>query len=180
MIQVPVLTTARLTLRAPGLADFEPLAEFYASERSRHVGGPITREQAWRVLAAETGHWTLRGFGRWAVEESATGALVGLVGPWFPEGWPEPEIGWDLMNGHEGKGYATEAAFAALQGAYDLFGWTTAISLVAPGNPASRRVAHRLGASRDGSFTHVRFGEMEVWRHLSPEDLAAGGIEAYA
>lgn len=180
MTQIPTLTTARLTLRAPSEADFPAVAGFYASERSKYVGGPATAEQSWRMLATELGHWPLRGYGRWAIEETTTGSLVGMIGPWYPLGWPEPEIGWDLMNGFEGKGFATEAAKAALEYAYETLGWTTAISLVGAPNDRSRRVAQRMGASKEGMFTHERYGTLELWRHLSPDTLTSGGIEAYA
>lgn len=171
MTQIPTLTTQRLTLRPLANDDFPSLAEFYASDRSKYVGGPATEEQTWRMLATELGHWSLRGYGRWAVEETATGKLAGIIGPWCPLGWPEPEIGWDLMNGFEGRGYATEAAMAALQYAYDTLGWPTAISLVSPPNDGSRRVARRMGASKEGVFTHERHGPLEIWRHLSPGNL---------
>lgn len=180
LMDIPTLTTARLTLRALVATDFPAIAAFYASERSRHVGGPATKEQSWRMLATELGHWQLRGFGRWAVEESTTGKLAGIIGPWYPLGWPEPEIGWDLMNGFEGKGYATEAALVSLLYAYETLGWPTAISLVSPPNGGSRRVAQRMRASNEGMFTHERHGPLEIWRHLSPADLAYGGMEAYA
>lgn len=166
---IPELQTERLRLRAPCLDDLDALTAFYSSPRSSFVGGPLTKELTWRVLATEIGHWPLRGFGRWAVEERATGALAGIVGLWFPEGFPENELGWDLMDGFEGKGYATEAARAARDYAYDQLGWRTLISLVADGNDASARVAARLGATPDGRFTHVRWGEMSVWRHPAPE-----------
>ena len=173
MTRIPILTTARLTLRAPAEQDFDTFAEFFASERAQFVGGPATREQSWRMLATELGHWHLRGFGRWAVEETATGAFAGIIGNWYPLGWPEPEIGWDLMNGFEGRGYATEAALAALTHAYQRLNWKTAVSLVSPPNDGSRRVAKRMGAKREGMFTHERHGPLEIWRHLSPADLAA-------
>lgn len=168
----PTLHTERLTLKALGEEHFAPLAEFYASERSRFVGGPDTAERTWRTLASEIGHWTLRGYGRFAVEDTKTGAMVGLVGPWYPEGWPEPELGWDLMNGFEGKGYATEAAHAARAWAYAEKGWTTAISLTADGNDGSARVAQRLGCAHDGRFIHEVHGDMNVWRHPSPQELS--------
>ena len=169
-INIPTLTTERLTLRAPGPQDFEPMAEFYASDRSKFVGGPTTPELTWRNLAAEIGHWTLRGYGRWTVEETATGKMAGMVGPWNPEGWPEPELGWDLMNGFEGRGYATEAAHAARQFAFTELGWTTAISLCAVGNDASVAVALRLGCTEEPEgFTHERWGKMRVFRHPGPE-----------
>lgn len=180
MTQIPTISTPRLTLRAPAIEDFPDFAAFYASDRSKFVGGPATPEQSWRMLAVELGHWPLRGYGRWAVEETATGKFVGVIGLWNPEGWPEAELGWDLMNGFEGKGYATEAALAAREYAYDILGWTTVISLVAPGNDGSRAVAKRIGAAQDGMFDHQRFGPLEVWRHPSPQDLSAGGMEAYA
>lgn len=168
----PVLTTERLTLRPLGARDFEPLVEFYASPRSGFVGGPMDRAQVWRHLATEIGHWTLRGYGRFGVEETATGDFVGVVGPWNPEGWPEPEIGWDLMDGHEGKGYATEAARAARDWAYGT-GWRTAISLVAHGNDGSARVAGRLGCVEEGEFDHARLGRLRIFRHPAASEVSA-------
>ena len=114
------------------------------------------------------------------VEVTETGEIVGNVGLWNPEGWPEPEIGWDLFEGAEGKGYATEAARAARAYAYDVLGWTTVISLVKPANEASARVAARMGAFLDSEFTHERWGHMQVWRHPAPADIADGGMEAYS
>ncbi|MEM0988817.1 MAG: GNAT family N-acetyltransferase [Pseudomonadota bacterium] len=169
---VPTLETERLTLGPLSQDHFQPMADFYASERAQFVGGPMDPEQTWRTLALEIGHWALRGYGRFAVTEKASGRMVGVIGPWNPHGWPEPEIGWDLMNGFEGKGYATEAARAALDHAYRDLGWTTAISLVAKGNDGSRRVAERLGARFDREFTHVRFGLMDVMRHAGPGGAA--------
>ncbi|KGB82345.1 acetyltransferase [Rhodovulum sp. NI22] len=166
---IPTVETQRLTLRGPTQGDFPAVAAFYASDRSVFVGGPMTAEATWRHLACEIGHWALRGYGRWAVVEKTSGAICGIVGLWDPDGWPEPEIGWDLFDGFEGRGYATEAALAARGFAYDVLGWTTAISLVKPANTASARVAGRLGARRDGRFDHARFGTLDVYRHPAPE-----------
>ncbi len=177
---IPTIETDRLILRAPQAGDFAPFAAFYASDRARFVGGPLTAEGSWRMLAMEIGHWSLKGFGRWIAEDRATGAAVGLIGLFEPEGWPEPEIGWDLFNGFEGHGYATEAALAARDYAYDMLGWTTAISLVKEGNDASAAVARRMGAKPDGVVTHERHGQMHVWRHPAPAETSDGGMEAYA
>ena len=171
-IVIPTLKTERLVMRAPETDDFEVFAQFYASPRANFVGGPLDREGAWRMLAMEIGHWRLADFGRWIAARRDTGAPVGLIGAFCPEGWPEPELGWDLFEGHEGHGYATEAARAARAHVYDHLGWTTAISLVKPGNDASARVCERLGARPDGSFTHARHGFMHVWRHPGPAELA--------
>lgn len=167
------LTTDRLTLRVPTLDDFDPLAAFYASDRSRFVGGPQTAELTWRTLATEVGHWHLRGYGRFAVEERSSGKLCGIIGPFYPLGFPEPELGWDLMNGFEGKGYATEAARAVRDYVYGTLGMTTLISLIAHGNTGSEAVARRLGCVEEPEvFTHERWGELRVFRHPSPGELA--------
>ncbi len=84
------LETDRLLLRQWRPDDFDHYAEYYADEElARYVGGACDRPQAWRRWAAEIGHWTLRGYGFWAVEEKQTGNLAGCVGLWFPDGWPE-------------------------------------------------------------------------------------------
>lgn len=172
LFQIPELETDRLRLRAPHLDDWPTLSEFYASDRSKFVGGPMTAEQTWRSLATETGHWALRGFGRWALEEKATGAFIGVCGLWEPDGFPEMELGWDLMNGATGKGYATEAGAAARAYAYGELGRGTLISMIAPKNDGSKGVATRLGARFEKMFTHVTFGEVEIWRHPAPEALS--------
>ena len=176
---IPTLQTPRLTLRAPGAQDAEALMAFYASDRARFVGGPKDRAQAWRQLGTEIGHWVMHGYGRWMVDVTETGETVGMVGLWNPEGWPEPEIGWDLFEGAEGRGYATEAAEAARAHAYDVLGWSTAISLVDPENHGSAAVARRLGAAPDGTFT-MGDHEVVIYRHPGPDALSEGGAEAYA
>ena len=179
-ISIPTLETARLILRAPGPQDFDVFAEFYASDRAKFVGGPLDAEGAWRMLAMEIGHWHMAGFGRWICVARDSGAAVGLVGLFAPEGWPEPEIGWDLFAGHEGRGYATEAALAARDHAYGVLGWTTAISLVKPANAASARVAQRLGAWHKRDHQHPRHGLVQLWRHPAADAAANGATEAGA
>lgn len=169
MTDAPVLETDRLILRQHRQEDFEPYAAFYAHPTApRHIGGPRSRQDAWRALGYMIGHWTLRGYGMFALEEKATGAYVGRAGPYFPEGWPEPEIGWTLMLGQTGKGYATEAATRARRWAYDTLGWTTAISLIEPANTSSIRLAERLGATFEATYD-PGFGDMSVYRHPGPE-----------
>ncbi|WP_037311251.1 GNAT family N-acetyltransferase [Ruegeria halocynthiae] len=177
---IPRLETERLILRAPSEADLDAEAEFYASDASEFVGGRKRRDETWRLIAMLLGHWTLRGYGFWGVEEKGTGTYVGRVGLWFPEAWPEREIGWTLMNTATGKGYATEAALAARAHAYDVLGWDTAISLIDPENHASKAVAERLDAQFDYHYEHPKFGTTEIWRHPAPADLVNGGMEAYA
>lgn len=168
-IDIPILETERFIMRGHMESDFESEAEFYATDASRFVGGPMTRELLWRSFASLIGHWVLRGYGFWALEERNTGAYLGRVGLWFPEGWPEPELGWTLMPSAQGKGYATQAAIQTRDYAYTKLGWKTAISLIDPDNKPSIALAKRLGASEDGTYQHERYGLMHIWRHPSPE-----------
>jgi RimJ/RimL family protein N-acetyltransferase len=167
---IPVLGTERLRLRAPAAGDFEAMAAFLASERARMIGGPLDRLAAWRALAASLGHWELRGYGMWAVEEAATGAFVGQVGMFDPEGWIAAEIGWWIAPPEaEGRGFAFEAAVAARRYAYEVAGWREAFSVIHPENARSIRLAERLGCRLDREQA-IPSGEMRlVFRHPEPE-----------
>lgn len=170
---IPVLETERLILRETRESDLDALAAFYADpELSRFVGGPLDRDDTWRRMAMGLGHWRLRGFGNWALEEKATGDFVGWCGLWSPEGFPGREVGWGLMKDKHGRGFATEAALRARAHAYGALCWDSAISLIARGNDPSVRVARRLGASFE-SFTEFRGLECAIYRHPSPRSLAS-------
>ena len=166
---IPTLETDRLILRAPSESDLDAEVAFYASDRSAYVGGPLPREQVWRMLAAFLGHWSMRGYGFWGIDDKETGEYLGRAGLWFPEGWPEREIGWALMAGAEGRGIALEAATMARNHAYGTLGWDSAISLIAPGNDRSVALAERLGARFDYEYVHPRFGKTLVYRHPKRE-----------
>lgn len=177
---IPRLETGRLILRDLREPDIGAEIDFYATEAARFVGGPKAPHQTWRAMAMMLGHWALRGFGFWALEEKASGRYLGRVGLWYPHGWYDREIGWTLMPAAQGQGFATEAAQAARAHAYDILGWDTAISQIAPDNAASKAVARRLGASFETLYEDPEYGPTEIWRHLPPEDLVDGGMEAYA
>jgi RimJ/RimL family protein N-acetyltransferase len=100
-------------------------------------------------MAVHLGHWSLRGYGQWALQERATGQLVGRAGLWQPEGWPGLEVGWLLGRRYWGRGYATEAGAAALAYAFDELGAEHVISLIRPENRGSIRVAERLGETHE-------------------------------
>jgi len=178
---IPRLETERLILRGFRPSDFESYAEYSASERAKGTGGPAGRVDAWRSFGHMAGHWMLRGYGFFVLEEKASGQAIGTCGPYFPEGWPEREIGWTLWGAQaEGKGYAYEAALAARGFAYETLGWDTVISMILDGNTRSEQLAQRMGCTRDGGFMHEKFGAASIWRHPSPADLGDGGMEAYA
>lgn len=171
-LDIPVLETERLVLRAHSLDDLDAEVAFYESDRCIHVGGRKTRDDVWRLLATFIGHWAFRGYGFWAIEDRETRSYQGRVGLWYPGGWPEPEIGWVLMGNGEGRGFATEAAIAARNYAYETLGWTTAISLIDPENARSQAVATRLGAQRCGTHFFKQGDFADIWRHPGPEGAA--------
>ena len=147
------LDTERLRLRAFRQEDFETYAAICADpEVMRHLGEgkPLARSDVWRQMAMILGHWQLRGYGLWAVEERATGRLLGRIGFFEPEGWPDFELGWMLRREAWGNGYATEGARRAMAYAFTELGRDHLISLIRPGNDPSIRVAERLGETLRG------------------------------
>lgn len=169
---IPVIETERLRLRGPERRDFEAFAEFMATDRARHVGGPIGRTLAWRGFCHVTGHWVHRGYSAFIIADKASDMAIGMAGPWFPEGWPEPEIAWSIWQAKaEGKGLAFEAATASRKHAYTALGWTTAISLIVEGNDRSAALARRMGCVHEGDFHHEVFGPSRIFRHPGPADM---------
>lgn len=143
------LQTERLVLRQPNGGDADAIMAYYNTERSQYTGGNLGRFNAWKQTAAMLGHWDIAGYGLWAVTARGNDDILGLVGPFYPEGWPETEIGWVVFEGSEGKGYAFEAAKAALADARSRLGWRDIVHYIAPENARSIKLAERLGAVRD-------------------------------
>jgi RimJ/RimL family protein N-acetyltransferase len=113
----------------------------------RYLGvPPMNRAEAWRNMAMAMGHWAIRGYGFFSLESKETGEWVGRVGPWRPEGWPGREVGWTISPDHTRKGYATEAARASLDYAFETLGWTEVIHVILEGNAPSIAVAEKLGS----------------------------------
>lgn len=151
MIEVK-LETERLILRMWREDDFEAYAKICAdADVMRYIGGKaLSRLEAWRHMAYLAGHWQLLGYGHWAVEEKATGNLIGRLGFLNPAGWPAFEIGWTLGRDSWGKGYAIEGARRALEYAFDTLNKAHVISLIHRDNKASIRVAEKLGEKVEG------------------------------
>lgn len=147
------LETERLIMRMWRDADFEEYAKLCADpEVMRFLGGKVfDRTEAWRQMASMIGHWYLRGYGIWAVEEKDSGRLAGRIGCINPEGWPGFEVGWTLKREFWGKGYATEAGRRAIEYGFTELDKPHIISLIHPENRASIRVAERLGETLEGN-----------------------------
>jgi len=145
-----IIETERLILRPVDPdRDFEPWAKAMADENTvRYLGTkPMNRAESWRSMAMAIGHWAIRGYGFFSLEHRVTGEWVGRVGPWYPEGWPAPEVGWTISPDHLGRGYATEAALASLRYAFDTLGWKQVIHVIMEGNEASMAVARKIGST---------------------------------
>jgi RimJ/RimL family protein N-acetyltransferase len=152
-----MIETERLVLRPiDPERDFEPWARAMADEQTvRYLGTrPMNRAEAWRSMALALGHWSIRGYGFFTVENKATGEWIGRVGPWFPEGWPDREVGWTISPDHLRQGYATEAGRASIDYVFDNLGWSNVVHVILEGNRASIAVAEKLGSrllyARDG------------------------------
>ncbi len=155
-LRIPRIETSRLRLREFVESDIETMVKIAGDpEVSRFItldGLPKDREHAWRTMTNLMGHWALRGYGMWAIEEKASGLFAGYVGPYFPETWPDKEIGWTIAKDFWGRGFATEAARMALEYARDTLKWPKVIHVIDPENWRSIAVAERIGSKRVGEW----------------------------
>ena len=170
------LETARLLLRPPVRADFDAWAQVATdAENMRHLGGVKSRPEAWRHFAFTVGSWHLQGFGVFSLIEKATGAWVGRVGALQPEGWPGTEVGWTLAREFWGRGYAFEAATAAIDWTFARIGWTDVIHCISADNLPSIALATKLGSRKLGTATlpaPYEGLEVDVWGQSRGEWLA--------
>ena len=145
-----IATMDRLTLRELTLDDagalFEVLGDPVAME---HYPAPKTRTEVAGWIEWARDSYECHGFGLWAVERTADGAFIGDCGPMLQpvEGRLVPEIGYHVVRREWGRGYATEAAIACRDLVLGLFGFDRVVSIVAPENLASRRVAEKVHAT---------------------------------
>jgi ribosomal-protein-alanine N-acetyltransferase len=144
------LETARLRLRPFTLDDLSAHARLYADpDVTRWIAdgpflGAAAKERSERAVRRFVTHWRDHGFGVWAVEERATGRLIGQCGLNTLDSG-EVEILWALERPAWGHGYGTEAAKAALAYAFDVVGLDRVVALARPQNGPSRRIMDKLG-----------------------------------
>jgi RimJ/RimL family protein N-acetyltransferase len=149
----PLIETDRLTLRRWRGDDVAPNTAMLSDPGTARFitadGKPVTDALVgWRNAAIMSGHWVLHDVGMFVVEETSTGKFVGRVGPWFPPGWPGFEVGWGIGREFRGKGYAVEAARAAIDWSFATFELDRIIHCIDQENTASQAVARRLGAEK--------------------------------
>jgi RimJ/RimL family protein N-acetyltransferase len=165
MAVAPTINTERLTLRQFALDDWRAMHEHYSDlECTRFTfGRALSEGESWRAMASMVGHWQLRGYGPYAVVENASSELVGTVGLWYPNDWPEPEIKWALLRKAWGKGYAQEAA-KAVQGVAVRHLGKPPISLIGVENAPSIHVALAVGATLERQML-FRGNPCNIYRH---------------
>lgn len=167
-ISIPTLRTPRLVLRPWRESDLEPFAVMNADpEVMRHFPSTLSRSEAADLMRRIEEHFRKHGFGPWAVEIIGGESFIGFTGIMVPEieaaFTPCIEVGWRIAREHWGKGYAPEAARAALGFGFNEAGLEEIVSFTVEGNRASRRVMEKLGMTRDPAddFDHP---------HLPPGD----------
>ena len=174
------LRTERLTLRLPTPDDAEAAGAVLEDPRVRtFLGGVSIPREHWPIAVERwIERWELNGIGPFVIERSEDGAFLGRVGfiVWDTRTWTDstfadagdhaqPELGWALAHAHWGNGYATEAARAARDWVRAERGVTKLISVIAPANVASQRVAERLGATPEATVQLYDTGDAVVWVH---------------
>ncbi|MBT1700254.1 GNAT family N-acetyltransferase [Fulvivirgaceae bacterium PWU4] len=164
-----ILETPRLYLRQPREDDWRQLHAYYGdAECMKYTAGKaMTEWESWRKLASLIGHWQMRKYGSYALEERSTGNVIGVAGIEFPMGWPDPEIQWGLSRDFWRKGYASEAVKAIKNMADEFVPTLPLISIIHPGNVNSTHVARAAGASFEREFL-FRDDTWHIYRHSAP------------
>jgi len=160
------LETNRLIFRQWKLEDFQAIQSFFTiPKNAKYVGGVKDAESSWRLMATYIGHYHLKGYSYLAVETKEERQLIGTVGLWNSDPWPEMELGYWLIPDFQGKGFGAEAGLAVLGFAFEQLKVSTLVSYIDPANDPSKRLAKRLGGQLDNTIPLLDFGLHEVYRY---------------
>ena len=165
--------TARLLLRPWRDEDIADFAAMSADPAVMEFLRPLAEPAAAEAYAARLqAHWRQHGFGRWVVEIPGEAGFIGLVGlgtvPFEAHFTPAVEVAWRLSRAHWGRGYATEAATAALDYGFAKLGLAEIVAFTVAANLRSRRVMERLGMTRrpQDDFDHPDVPEGPLKRQV--------------
>ncbi len=166
------IETQRLSLRQFLDEDWQEIHKYYSDKEATKytMGHSLTEGESWRAMASMTGHWQLRGYGPYAMENKASKKLVGIAGFWYPNDWPELEIKWALIRQYWGKGYASEAARAIQQTAIKFMPDTSLISFIHSENTASIKLALTINAIFEKQI-EFRGASWNIYRHPNKIEL---------
>lgn len=175
---VVVAETERLELREFSTEDAEGFYRLNADpEVLRYTGDePFADVEAARAFLAAYDNYTRDGFGRWSVYVKETGEYIGFCGLSYRPESGEVDVGFRIRRDCWGKGYATEAARAALEIGFNRYGLTRIVGRAMRDNVASHRVLLKLGMSfsheieRDGAVWVVYRAESGEWREPDPRN----------
>ena len=162
VVEIPTLETDRLVLRAARFDDFAPFAETRANpEVVRFIGGkPLSEEESWAKFLRSIGLWQFLGYGYWTAVERSSNKPIGEVGfgdfkrDMIPSVKGEPEIGWIIDPSAQGKGYASEAALAAVAWGDRHFKGLRMSCIIDAANEPSLRVAQKCGFEKTCTATY--------------------------
>lgn len=161
------LNTDRLCLRMFCHDDWRDIFEYYGdAECARYTSGKaLTEHECWQKMAANIGHWQLRNYGSYAIEEKTLKRVIGIAGLDYPTDWPEPEIQWGLAKKFWGKGYAIEAIRAVKEMTKQFIPDISLISLIHPDNSNSSNLAKAVGAHFEKEI-FFRNGTWHIYMHI--------------
>lgn len=166
-----MIETARLLLRVWREEDAATLHAIRTDPRVTATLGPV-RDEPDAVIERQNAGIAARGYGFWAIERRADGALIGWCGvqPGFGPIEGHTEIGWTIVPESWGQGLAREAATAVLAWTWTNTGLNCIVAITTPGNSRSRGLMERLGMTRvtGGDFDHPALAESDpLRRHLT-------------
>jgi RimJ/RimL family protein N-acetyltransferase len=180
------IQTERLLMRRWLDSDLAPFAELNGDpETLRYFPATLDRAASDAFVDRIEARFDEQGYGLWALELAATGDFIGYTGlnP-MPAGVPGAggmEIGWRLARHAWHRGYATEAAMAALDVAFGGAGLAEVWSITAVLNEPSQAVMRRIGMTEVARFVHPRIPaghpiQPHVAYHLDAPHLGAGSV----
>lgn len=182
MTNIPVIETERLRLREHRIGDLSDCVSMWADPAiTRYtIGNPSTEQRTWIRMLGYLGHWSMLGYGYWAVADKASDRFIGELGfadfkrDIQPSISGIPELGWALASHAHGKGYATEALKAAIEWGERNLPGDRIVCIISPSNVASLRVAEKLSFKEVCRTTKNAESELLFERLLTPmtEDRA--------
>lgn len=171
-LRYPELYSARLRLVSPAEASFDAATKLAGDDAPLFINAAEDAHAVWWSLATLIGHWQLRGYGMFVLLDRQSDEVLGMAGPWFPAGWPEPEVSYHLTENARGRGLASEAVQCILDWLFFDQKWDSVASLIEENNETSIKLAQRLGARPEQLIDHKMLGKVRIWRH-APQPNAA-------